>query len=77
MTRRRFIALIGSGAALAAIAACGESGGSGATAKRTIPEEVSLNRRERIYYEFSRGLIERLDGTMEKSIRKHLYLLVR
>ncbi len=35
MTRRRFISLIGSGAALAALAACGESGGPAATAKRT------------------------------------------
>ena len=50
---------------------------AGATARRTIPEEVTLNRRDRIYYEFSRGLIEKLDGVMEESIRKHLYLLVR
>lgn len=50
---------------------------AGVTARRTIPEEVTLNRRERIYYEFGRGLIEQLDGAMEKSIRKHLYLLIR
>ena len=35
MTRRRFIALMGSGAAMAALAACGDSGSSGATARRT------------------------------------------
>jgi ABC-type nitrate/sulfonate/bicarbonate transport system substrate-binding protein len=35
MTRRRFLTFMGAGAALATLAACGESGGRGAVAKRT------------------------------------------
>ncbi|MDP6706618.1 MAG: hypothetical protein QF893_09770 [Alphaproteobacteria bacterium] len=50
---------------------------AGATASRTILEDVSLQRRETIYHEFTRDLVQELDRTMEKSIRKHLYLLIR
>ncbi len=50
---------------------------AGATARRTLPEDISLNRRDEVYYEFTRDLAQKLDGVMEQSIRKHLYLLVR
>jgi len=48
-----------------------------ATARRTVPEEVSLNRRDEIYYELTQDLARQLDGVMEAAIRQHLNLLVR
>ena len=48
-----------------------------ATARRTVPEDISLNRRDQIYYEFTDDLMEKMNGVMEDSIRQHLHLLVR
>ena len=48
-----------------------------ATARRTVPEDISLNRRDQIYYEFTGDLMEKMNGVMEESIRQHLHLLVR
>lgn len=48
-----------------------------ATARRTVPEEVSLNRRDEIYYEVTETLVRQLDQVMEGAIRQHLNLLVR
>lgn len=39
---------------------------------RTVPESVTLNEREQIYYEMSKALGQDLDREMEKAIRQHL-----
>lgn len=48
-----------------------------ATGQRTIPENVSLNERDRIYYEFTKELTEKLDQSMDQAIAKYLQSLVR
>lgn len=48
-----------------------------ATARRTVPEDVSLNRRDQIYYELTKDLMRELDGTLEAAIRQHLNQVVR
>lgn len=48
-----------------------------AVGRRTIPENVSLNERDRIYYEFAKELTEKLDQSMDQAIAKYLQPLVR
>jgi len=50
---------------------------AGATGRRTISESISLNERDRIYYEFTRELTQKLDQAMDEAIAKYLQSLVR
>lgn len=48
-----------------------------ATYSRTVPEDITVNDRLRIYYEITEALMRSLDVELEKNIRQHLapYLL--
>lgn len=48
-----------------------------ASARHTVLEDVSLNRRDEIYQELDRELIAELDRVLEAAIRQHLGQLVR
>ncbi len=47
------------------------------TGRRTMLEDLTMNQRDDIYYEFTRKLIEAFDREMEESVRQHLGDLVR
>ncbi len=47
------------------------------TGRRTMLEDLTMNQRDDIYYEFTRKLIEAFDREMEQSVRQHLADLVR
>jgi hypothetical protein len=39
---------------------------------RTVPEDITLNERERVWFELTEGLMKDFDAEMSKNIRQHL-----
>ena len=48
-----------------------------ATRSRTVPEDITLNQRDQIWYEMAEALMRDLDGQLTKNIRLHLGRWVR